>query len=281
MLRAWPTPWGIRTPVCRRISKTRISSTASAKEVKGTPAREAATVRAKDQTVRQTVTLDGNSITVRNVSADTMQSGKITLNWKSSEAPQNGWIVSYTVNDSKTVFTEKCSSTTLVISPVLPEAKYTFSIKSADAGVTTFCDDYTCNTPVSVSTFSITAEDQIFTDRDLQISMCKRPGSSWSYADLTPQHYTHNLRTGENAGFLFYLRKEYKEVQQALNITLAVTDEDGGLVSISTTEVFWDTMWNQNYFALNMTETPREVGCYQAAIYINNALITDFTFSIS
>lgn len=239
-------------------------------------------VWAKNQTARQRIRLEDNSITVRNISAELIKTGRITLNWKSSSVPQGGWIVSYTVNNSKKVFTTNTTETSLVINPALPGAKYTFSIKAADNSVTTFCDDYICNVPPAESKFSMIINEDTINAQDIHVDICRRPRTGgWTYADLSANHYTQSFSAGETAALLFYLKDQFQDAPETLNIIVAVTDEDGGLYSISSHATSWGTMWNQNYYSLNITDTPKDIGCYTAAVYINNMYLTEFDFAVS
>lgn len=239
-------------------------------------------VWAKGQTVRQSVKIEDNSITVKDLSADLATTGRITLTWKTSAATQNGWIVSYTVDGSETVFERSVSENKAVIDPVAPGAKYTFTVKAADQSTTTFCDSFTCTIPDIEGKFSMTLNERTISGDNLQISMCKRPQTgAWSASDLTPDHYTQNFKNGESAAFLFFLKDEFEEADQILNIMITVTDENGSLVSISAQTDTWNSMWNQNYYSLNLGETPRKIGCYTATIYINNMYLAEFDFAIS
>lgn len=239
-------------------------------------------VWAKDQTIRQSVSIEDNSITVKDLSADLASAGRITLTWKTSAAAQGGWIVTYHVNDSETFFERKVSENKLVIDPVAPGAKYTFTVRAADPSSTTFCDEFSCVVPSVEGTLSLTVNNEVLTTNDLQISMCKRPSSgSWTSTDLSDTHYTHNFKSGENAGFLFFLKDTFQEADQIINIAVVVQDEDGGLVTISSESETWNTMWNQNYYSLNIPETPQKIGYYVATIYINNMYVAEFDFVIS
>lgn len=237
-------------------------------------------VWAKDQSFRQSVKLDENSITVRDLSADLSSTGRITLNWKTSSASKNGWIVTYRVNDSETTFQRSVSENKAVIDPVAPGAKYTFTIQSADSSTTTFCDEYSCIVPEVEGNFSLAVGETAITASSMQISMCKRPYiGAWSYVDVTDSHYTQSLKAGQDAAFLIFLKEAFEEADHILNIMVTVEDENGGLVAISSQSETWNTMWNQNYYSLNV-DTPNAIGCYKVTIYINNMYVAEYDLAI-
>lgn len=239
-------------------------------------------VWAKDQSFRQSIKLDENSITIKDISADLSNPGRITLNWKTSAAPKSGWIVTYRINDSKTTFQKSVTENRAVIDPVAPGAKYTFLIKAADASATTFCDEYNCVVPDVEGTFSLAVGDTAITASSMQISMCRRPYTgAWSAVDVTDSHYTQSFKSGQDAAFLLFLKETFEEADHILNIMVTVEDEDGGIVSVSSQAETWNTMWNQNYYALNVAETPRSAGCYIVTIYINNMYVAEFDMAIS
>ncbi len=238
-------------------------------------------VWAKGQTAKQTVNVAENSITVKDITADLSSAGKIALSWKADEIPQGGWTVYYTINDTETVYQATAASNKTTISPVGPGLKYTFSVAAADSSVSTFCDSISCVVPAAEGTFSATVNNNEISADDLQVTMCKRPGSSWSKSDLTDSSYTQTFQSGENAGFLIFLGKKFEEADLTFDVIIVITDEDGGLTGISTDVLNWNSMWEQNYCTLNMTSTPKDAGTYQAAIYFNNMLLDNFKFAVS
>ena len=80
---------------------------------------------------------------------------------------------------------------------------------------------------------------------------------------------------------MIFLEKKYEEADLSLDVIIVITDEDGGLTGISTSVLNWNSMWEQNYSTLNITSTPKDAGTYQAAIYFNNMLVSEFKFAVS
>lgn len=238
-------------------------------------------VWAKGQTVKQTVNVAENSITVKDITADLSTPGKIALSWKADVIPQGGWTVYYTINDTETVYQTNTASNSTTISPVGPALKYTFSVAAADTSISTFCDSISCVVPDAERAFSVTVNNTEISADDLQVTMCRRPGANWSKADLTDSDYTQTFQSGANAGFLIFLEKKYEEADLSLDVIIVITDEDGGLTGISTSVLNWNSMWEQNYSTLNITSTPKDAGTYQAAIYFNNMLVNEFKFAVS
>lgn len=238
-------------------------------------------VWAKGQTIKQTVKVAANSITVRDLSADLANPGKVVLSWKTTEIPQGGWKVSYFVNDSEKTFTCNASNNKVTIAPVAPGGKYTFTVSAADPAVSTFCDSFSCVIPESAGDFTLSVLSREITANDLNVTMCKRPSANWSKNDLTDSSYTQNFKSGENAGFLIFLDAKFEASEETIEAVIVITDEDGGLYGVSSASLVWKNMWNQNYCALNVPSTPKEAGCYTATLYFNNMLLDEFEFAIS
>ena len=239
-------------------------------------------VWAQGQTAKQTKIVGENSITIQSFSAELADTGTIDLSWESTANPQGGWIVSYWVNDSQTAFAYTTTSSKAVIAPVAPGCKYTFIVSAADSSVSTFCQEQICMVPTAEEDFALTVNNKQITQNDLQISMCKRPTSgSWSVSDVSDSDYTQSFSSGEKAALVIFLNTKYEDSDTDLDITMVIKSEENDLVDISASTVSWNSIWNQNYYTLNMPSTPTEAGCYQLTLYWNNMLVYETDFSIS
>ena len=239
-------------------------------------------VWAQGQTAKQTKIVGENSITVQSFSAELAETGTIELSWESTAQPQGGWIVSYWVNESQTAFEYTTTTNKAIIAPVAPGCKYTFSISAADTSVNTFCQEQICMVPAAEEDFTLTVNNKEITQNDLQISMCKRPSSgTWTVSDVADSDYTQSFSSGEKAALVIFLKTKYEESNNDLDVTMVIQSEENDLVDISASTVSWNSIWNQNYYTLNIPSTPTEPGCYQFSLYWNNMLLFETDFSVS
>lgn len=239
-------------------------------------------VWAQGQSAKQTQIIGENSITIQGFSAELSAPGTIDLSWQSDTTPQGGWIVLYHVNDSEKVFEYTTTTNKAVIAPVAPGCKYTFTVSAADSSITTFCQEQSCVVPAAEENFLITINNKDLLKDDLQVWICKRPESSnWTISDVPDSNYTQEFQSGEKIGLVIFLKSKLEQAEDSLDITIVVTDEEGGLNSINASTVSWNNIWNQNYFTLNLPATPSDPGCYYVTLYFNNMVLFETDFSVA
>jgi len=239
-------------------------------------------VWAQGQSIKQTQIIGENSITVHTFSAEIKNPGTIDLNWQCDTTPQGGWIVTYYVNDSDTVFQYATTTNKAVIAPVAPGSKYNFSVSAADSSVTTFCQEQTCLVPAAETNFSLTVNQKQITKNDIQVWLCKRPAANdWIFSDVADSDYTHTFQQGDKAGFVVFLKSKFEKAEETADINIVITDEQNSLQNIVAYSASWNDIWNQNYCTLDLPVLPTEPGCYYATLYLNNMVLfeTDFTIS--
>ena len=239
-------------------------------------------VWAKGHSVKQTQIVGENSITVHTFSAELDGPGTIDLSWKADTVPQGGWIVTYYTENSDKIFEHSTTSNKAVIAPVAPGCKYTFMVSAADSSITTFCQEQTCIVPTAEENFSLNINQKEITKNDLQVWLCKRPGSSdWSFSDVPEANYTQSFQTNDKAGLIIFLSKKLEKDEIPLDVTIVITDENNGLESIRATTISWNSMWKQNYCTMNLPAIPEEPGCYNVMLYINNMILFETDFYVS
>ncbi len=239
-------------------------------------------VWAQGQTAKQTKIVGENSITVQSFSAELADADTIELSWESTTQPQGGWVVSYWVNDSQTAFEYTTTSQKAVIAPVAPGCKYTFVVSAADSSISTFCQEQICMVPAAEEDFILSVNNKEITQNDLQVSMCKRPATgNWTVSDVPDSYYTQSFSSGEKAALVIFLKTKYEEANNDVDVTMVIKSEENDLVDISASTVSWNSIWNQNYYTLNIPSTPTEPGCYQLSLYWNNMLLFETDFSVS
>ena len=236
-------------------------------------------VIAAGQSMKQTVSIGANAVTVKNIQADSSKTGVLSLTWEATAIPNGGWIVEYTVGNCPTVFTQACSDNAVSIIPVIPAEKYDIVIKAADDSAVA-CPLYSCTTPDAVSFSAVYSGDSV-SSSNLQFSMCKTPAkANWEHSDVKGSDYTTRFSVGQKASFVVFLNKVYGKNYDDFYISYVVKGEDGSIIDISSVKTAWTNMWYKNHCELDMPFMPADAGKYTVSIYFNGQFVTTQNFNI-
>ena len=259
-----------------------VTTSSTSHEFKGLKSDEGFTVEvtAVGQAMHQEVSIPANSVTITKLNADTSIAGVINLSWESLSTPKNGWTISYQIKGSENIINLNTKDNTAVIKPVVPNTEYVITVASADA-VHTFCQEVSAITKATES-FSIDINNKIITAEDLAVSLFKQPtAAQWDHTTLKSSDYTNKFTTGDKAGLLVYLKKEFEESAAELNATFVIYNDKGEIIIVSSKDSTWKDAWTQNNYVLNIPTLPEEAGFYKVALYLNSQLVSEHDFSIA
>ena len=236
-------------------------------------------VIAVGQSMKQSVSIGANAVTVKNIQADSSTTGVLKLSWEATTIPDGGWVVHYTAGDCPTEFTQACSENSVSILPVIPATVYKIVIKAADDSAVA-CPLYTYNTPDAVNFSAVYGGDAV-NNGNLQFSMCKTPAKAdWEHSDVKGSDYTTRFSAGQKASFVVFLNKVYGKNYDDFYISYVVKGEDGSIIDISSVKTAWTNMWYKNYCELDMPFMPADAGKYTVSIYFNGQFVTTQSFNI-
>ena len=236
-------------------------------------------VIAVGQSMKQSVSIGANAVTVKNIQADSSTTGVLKLSWEATTIPDGGWVVHYTAGDCPTEFTQACSENSVSILPVIPATEYKIVIKAADDSAVA-CPLYTYTTPDAVNFSAVYGGDAV-NNGNLQFSMCKTPAKAdWEHSDVKGSDYTTRFSAGQNASFVVFLNKVYGKNYDDFYISYVVKGEDGSIIDISSVKTAWTNMWYKNYCELDMPFMPADAGKYTVSIYFNGQFVTTQSFNI-
>lgn len=236
-------------------------------------------VIAVGQSMKQSVSIGANAVTVKNIQADSSTTGVLKLSWEATTIPDGGWVVHYTAGDCPTEFTQACSENNVSILPVIPATEYKIVIKAADDSAVA-CPLYTYTTPDAVNFSAVYGGDTV-NNGNLQFSMCKTPAKAdWEHSDVKGSDYTTRFSAGQKASFVVFLNKVYGKNYDDFYISYVVKGEDGSIIDISSVKTAWTNMWYKNYCELDMPFMPADAGKYTVSIYFNGQFVTTQSFNI-
>ena len=222
-------------------------------------------VTAAGMSVSERAYVAENAITITDFTVDTSNAKHLTLNWKSSQdIPEGGWILLYSIDGSETQGSITTDKNHAVISPMVPDAVYTFTLQDA-TGAPVLSNQLTCKTPKAVdfSGYGITP------DR-ITYQLCHRPEKEkWTRWDLSDSDFTNTFKVGEEVSMLVKLSRRYAVYDDDITSLYVFRDESGKVVSYSHYTRTWDDMWYQYYCEMNIPKVPSVPGNYELTIYYN------------
>lgn len=234
-------------------------------------------VTAAGMSVSERAYAAANSTTVTDFKADDADPNNITLTWNiHGSAPEGGWILLYTMNNSA-VHEIACErGNTITITEKIPGIKYAFTLQTANG-----------NAVLGGKLSFETHDAQTFTGygvtaKQMEFKMCKTPkNKNWDRYDLSKSDYTTTFSAGEKASFLVRLRSEYSTSSDKITTLFVIRDENGMIISTGSTMQTWRKMWYRNYCELDVPSIPQAAGKYTISIYFNGALAAEQSFEIT
>ena len=232
------------------------------------------TAEGMTQCSRTFVTADPISIT--NVNATNTNPNVLTYSWDFvGNAPEGGWLLTYTVDNSDIEGVVHCSDSYADINAVIPGATYHVTIQAA-SGSTLFNGRFASTIPAAdgFRGYAVSWEHMDF-------AMCWTPDvADWDRYDLSNDDYTNTFEVGDKASFLVYLDTEYNISYDEIVTLYVIKDADGKIVSADTHTRQWIDMWYRGYCELDVPALPQVAGDYTVDIYFNGKSVTTESFTV-
>lgn len=232
-------------------------------------------VTAANMSVGQRAYVEKNAINLTNLTIDDSNPNQLKLTWDAAQSSGEGWLVSLSA-EGTTIQTVSTTENSAVISPVVPGAKHTITIKDA-TGVQVLggIAEYTAKASEDFSGYNVAASNLTF-------SMCKRPNySNWNRYYLSSSDYTTSFKVGAKASFVVKLNKSYSSSKDTIVVLFVIRDESGKLISAASTSKTWNGMWTYSYGELDIPALPDTAGKYNVSIYFNGAFAGKQDFTVS
>ena len=221
--------------------------------------------------------MSANAITISNFVGNMEDSDTINLSWESNQPiPADGWVLLYSVDGSDAQGTVLCTENATQITPVIPNATYTFKLQQADG------------TPALSKPLSYqTSEAQDFsgygtTRGTMTYQLCKRPDAEkWTFQDVADADYTNTFSVGTEIAIVGKLDVNYGLSDDPITTLFTIHDLDGNLITYSSTTRTWNDIWNDYYAEFDIPQIPGDVGEYTVSVYFNGKFVTQKAFTIT
>ena len=220
--------------------------------------------------------ITANPICITNVTASNTDPNVLNYTWDyAGNAPEGGWLLTYTIDDSDIESVIQCNDPSADITTVIPGATYHITIQAA-SGATLLNGSFVSALPESVG---FTGYDVSW--EDMSFRMCWTPDvADWDRYDLSEDDYTTVFAVGDKASYLVYLSKEYNISYDEIVTLFVIRDEAGKIVSANTQTRLWIDMWYRGYCELDLPALPETPGEYTVDIFFNSMAVTTQSFTI-
>ena len=222
-------------------------------------------VTAAGMSVSQRTFVEKNAPTASNFKVDNSDPNRLKLSWTvNSNTSENGWLLLYTIDGTKTQYSVACNGAQAVVEGVVPGAVYEFSLQDAN-GAKVICAPFQYAVPEAeaFSGYKVTADDM----------KCQLYKSS----DVI---YTSTFEPSDRIYMRVTLGKRYTASDDSILILFVTRDSDGNVIFNSNTTLKWKNLWTSRECILAIPYTPDEPGDYSICIYFNGQFITEENYTI-
>ena len=239
------------------------------------------------QTARAGIT--ANPIYLSNVQVQDDGQMHLSLSWDyTGTAPEEGWLLLYTIDGSDQPQIVQCPTNSGVIEVRVPAATYDFTIQAAD-GSTVFQNTHSYTTAnadiyqnVPQAFYRKVHGHKFF------VNMLKTPEvENWTHNNVNNGMYTTTFTSGDGVSVLMYFMMDFYIRHEDISVMYVIRDENGTVLAdyIAMEHMDWrDDLWkgpNYHYCGLDVPLVPTEPGKYSLGIYFNGLAMTSVEFTIT
>ena len=239
------------------------------------------------QTARAGIT--ANPIYLSNVQVQDDGQMHLSLSWDyTGTAPEEGWLLLYTIDGSDQPQIVQCPTNSGVIEVRVPAATYDFTIQAAD-GSTVFQNTHSYTTANADIYQNVPqAFYRKLHGHKFFVNMLKTPEvENWTHNNVNNGMYTTTFASGDGVSVLMYFMMDFYIRHEDISVMYVIRDENGTVLAdyIAMEHMDWrDDLWkgpNYHYCGLDVPLVPTEPGKYSLGIYFNGLAMTSVEFTIT
>ena len=234
-------------------------------------------VTAAGMSVSERTFIAANALTVQNFTVNDSNPNYITVSWTPADsATEQNWVLMYSVDGSATHEISCNTETSVIITPKIPGAEYTFTLQTANGtAVLGGSGTHKVAEAKAFNSYNVSEDGMTF-------KMCKTPSKkNWDRHDLKKSDYTTKFAIGQKASFLVKMLDKYKKSKDKVVTLFVIRDENGNVVSSGSHTATWTSMWDNKYCELNIPQMPKTEGSYTIQVFFNGALANEQAFTIT
>lgn len=233
-------------------------------------------VTAAGMLTAQRINVNTGATPISNIVITITDDNRTQLTWECDDDTVDGdWYVEYTVDSTVKQTVTGTSETSLTLDPMIPNARYQFTIGNGD---TEFFGNVTVHTTGEAENF----DNYYVTNEHVTLNMCYTPDyEEWDIYYLEDDEFSTTFKPGESASFAVTLEKTYERSWDDIVTHIVIRDGSQRILAVATTESAWRNMWSYGEGALDLPALPVEPGEYTATVYFNGAYAASQTFTIT
>lgn len=195
-----------------------------------------------------------------------------TMSWSGS----GPWTVICTA-DGHTIDEASGDVNAYTIDTLVPNTTYCITVKASD-GTIPVGGQKAFNT-AAAEPFSCTYEGKTVKDSDLTANMCATDSVRGRW---TSKCFSDTFKVGEKAGILLTKQVAHGYSNKNYTRVFAIYDQNGVLVTASSTDNEWYLMWPySDSCELDIPTMPTKAGEYTLKLFFNNQLVTTLEFTVT
>ena len=228
------------------------------------------------------LTISANPITIASFDIQESDEGTLDVSWTyEGQAPADGWLLMYSMNDSDTSSVIKCSEAKCSISPRIPDTTYHLTVQVGDdTSIFNGSQSYTTKAAGAFSTQGLSADK-------IQSRLLKTPNqANWLADDLSEEDYTTTFQSGDKMSMVLESTIKFYVDHEDIKVMYVYRDQNGEpiptLVSEETID-WYDLFFDGDYKLgeLDLPKAPTESGDYTITVYFNGSPVATNSFTIS
>ena len=246
-------------------------------------------VTAAGMTQPARVSITANPLYITDIRVDASDRMKLTVSWDfTGNAPENGWLLLYTIDGSDQPHIVQCQSNSGVIEVRVPNAAYDLTIQTAD-GTTVFGNTHSHRTAEAAvyenpgqAFYRKVQADYFF------VNLLKTPAkANWTHQDVYKSMHTTTFAAGDSISILMYFMRDFYIYHEDITVMYVIRDESGTVLAdhIAIENLDWrDGLWNgpnYHYCGLDVPSVPAEPGSYTLDVYFDGLVIASVQFTIT
>lgn len=239
-------------------------------------------VTASGMTQPARTSITANPLIVTGWDIQELDSGKLNVTWDfTGTAPEGGWLLLYAMDGNSRKDVVKCDTASAAIAPLVPGARYSFTLQSADS-TTVFSNThtYTCAQASAFDQYNLSAEH-------LTMRLLKTPEQdSWYCENIPAEDFTDSFASGDSISIALSSDTSFYLPGNEVSILYVIRDTHGNVIPdlISEETVYWKNIWNggnSKNGELDLPKAPTSAGEYVLNLYFDGQAVAEASFRIS
>ena len=239
-------------------------------------------VTASGMTQPARTSITANPISIQKFDVQLPSYEKLDITWEyTGEAPEEGWLLMYTIDGNTNKNVVKCAKASASIAPAIPGAKYDFTVQAADT-TTIFnsTSTYTCPEaePFEANALSVDM---------LTIDLLKTPEEDdWYYENVSGDALTDTFASGDGISIVLRSSDSFYLPGSEVDILYVIRDAYGNVLPEQTAEdtMIWKNIWTGGDVKngeLDIPKVPTAPGKYVLDLYFDGMRVAELSFTIT